>query len=310
MASKQEVKDFINSIAPIVVSVCNRKEKKILPSVCIAQACQETGYGTTEAMKKANGYFGIKVGSKAIHYGTAWKGKSYTTKTHEYYDGKTAEKRIYDFRAYDTIEEAIEDYYDLLGNNPRFKKAVGEKDPTKCIQYIVQGGYATHPNYISINKSIVKTNKLTQYDQLVDSIVWSEKVDDTSNVIFQPPKYKIGDIITVSSYYKSSTDSFANAIIKNSSGTIINVKQGTKNPYCFGIGKTPIGWCNDGDIRSATTGVKITESELYTVVSGDTISKIAKKYNTTVNNIINLNKDKYPQMKANYIRKGWKIIVK
>ena len=229
MASRQEVKDFINSIAPIVVSVCNRKEKKILPSVCIAQACQETGYGTTEAMTKANGYFGIKVGKKAIHYGTAWKGKSYSTKTHEYYDGKTAEKKTDSFRVYDTIEEAVEDYYDLLTNNSRFTKAVNEKDPNKCIQYIVNGGYATHPNYISINRSIVRTNNLTQYDDVVDAQGWDSNISENGSSIYQPPKYKVGDIISVSSYYRTSTDSFSKAIIKNASGTIIKIKQGSKN---------------------------------------------------------------------------------
>lgn len=304
MATREEVNAFIESIAPIVVSVCKRKSKKILPSVCIAQACQETGYGTTEAMRKANGYFGIKVGKKAVRYGTAWKGKSYSTKTHEYYDGKNAELITDSFRAYDTIEEAVEDYYDLLGNNPRFVKAIGETDHKKCIKYIFDGGYATNPLYVSTNTSIVKKNNLTKYDDIEN---WGNKED----MVYGHPKYKykIGDVITVSSYYSTSVATIDKAIIKKASGTILNIKEGARNPYCFGVGSFPIGWCNEGDIRSVVE-TNENKREMYTVKKGDTISNIAKKYNTTVDNIINLNKDRYPQMKTSYIRVGWDIIVK
>ena len=63
MATGQEVKNFIESIAPLVINICNKKSRKILPSVCIAQACIESAYGTTERMVRANALFGIKVGS-------------------------------------------------------------------------------------------------------------------------------------------------------------------------------------------------------------------------------------------------------
>ena len=47
----------------------------------------------------------------------------------------------------------------------------------------------------------------------------------------------------------------------------------------------------------------------YKVKSGDTLSKIAKQYGTTVNAIVKANKSKYPKITANYIVAGWELIV-
>lgn len=48
----------------------------------------------------------------------------------------------------------------------------------------------------------------------------------------------------------------------------------------------------------------------HTVVKGDTLTAIAKKYNTTVGNIVLANKDKYPKITANYIQIGWILTIK
>lgn len=45
--------------------------------------------------------------------------------------------------------------------------------------------------------------------------------------------------------------------------------------------------------------------EYYKVVSGDTLTKIANKYNTTVEKIIEDNIDTYPTITKNYIKVGW-----
>lgn len=56
-----------------------------------------------------------------------------------------------------------------------------------------------------------------------------------------------------------------------------------------------------------------TKTTTYTVKLGDTLSQIARKYNTTVNNLINANKAKYPvilRTHGNYIQAGWKLTIK
>ena len=48
---------------------------------------------------------------------------------------------------------------------------------------------------------------------------------------------------------------------------------------------------------------------VYTVKSGDTLSKIAKAHNTSVDAILAANKGKYPAMTKNHIVVGWKLNV-
>lgn len=164
MATKEQQRDFIEKIAPIAQNLCKTRKKWILPSVCIAQACCESAYGTSKAMVGANGLFGFKVG-RGVRYGTAWKGKSYNTKTKEFY-GQYVSIRD-NFRAYDTVEESVEDYMDLLCSLSRYNAAVRETDPRKCITAIKNGGYATSPTYINTIMSIIDKYDLTKYDDVV-----------------------------------------------------------------------------------------------------------------------------------------------
>ena len=60
MANANQVKTFIENLSKLAINECNKRTKKVLPSVCIAQACLETGYGDSGLMTKANAYFGIK----------------------------------------------------------------------------------------------------------------------------------------------------------------------------------------------------------------------------------------------------------
>lgn len=48
----------------------------------------------------------------------------------------------------------------------------------------------------------------------------------------------------------------------------------------------------------------------HEVKAGDKLGLIAKKYGTTVDKIVSDNKGKYPQITANYIRVGWKLVIK
>lgn len=164
MATQAQIKDFLSKIAPIAVEQAKKHGNKIFPSICIAQACCESGFGTSPKMKAANAVFGIKVGKSAYHFGTAWKDKAYSTKTKECYDGRTYKQITDMFRAYDTIEESVEDYFDLLCTAKRYKYALNRSTPRECIEGIQKAPYATSPVYVNTIMTLVDTHGLTRFD--------------------------------------------------------------------------------------------------------------------------------------------------
>lgn len=150
MATKTQVNSFIKTVGQAALNEARRRkasgQKWILPGICVAQGACESAWGTSKAMVQANGLFGFKVGSGVI-YGTGWKGKSYSTKTKEFY-GQYVTIRD-NFRAYDNIEDAIADYMDLLCSLSRYAGAVNNPNAKSTITAIKNGGYATSPTYIN-----------------------------------------------------------------------------------------------------------------------------------------------------------------
>lgn len=157
---------FLEKMAPIAVRQAKKHSGKIYASVCLAQAIHESGWGTSKKMIKANAVFGIKVGKSAWHFGSAWDGSAYNTVTTEYYDAKkqVATKITDWFRAYKDLESATEDYMDMLCHCQRYKKALSQPTPRKCIEGIIAGGYATGPGYVSAIMNIINTYSLDRYD--------------------------------------------------------------------------------------------------------------------------------------------------
>lgn len=150
--------EFIENVASLVIAENEFRKNPLFSSVVIAQACQETGYGKSSLMIKANAIFGIKASK-------AWKGKVYNSKTKECYDGVTNVTIDACFRAYDSFADSISDYFDLICKNSRYKKAINSSSPEECIKAIKDGGYATDPKYVDSILKIIKSNKLEQYDR-------------------------------------------------------------------------------------------------------------------------------------------------
>lgn len=167
-ATATQISTFINRIAPIAQMQAQKHGNRIFPSVCIAQACCESAYGTSAKMVRANAVFGIKVGKSKWHFGKAWKDKAYSTATKECYDGKTYTNIVDMFRAYDCIEDAVEDYFDMLCTASRYKNALNQPTPRACIEGIQKAPYATDPKYVSTIMNIINTRNLTKYDGAKD----------------------------------------------------------------------------------------------------------------------------------------------
>lgn len=240
MASKKvsltQINNFINMLAPIAQAQAKKHGNKIYASVCIAQACQESGFGTSAKMTKANALFGIKVGNSAYKFGTAWKGAAYKTGTTEYYDGKNPTKIVDWFRQYDSIEDATEDYFDMLCTCKRYRPALNQPTPEACIRAIVAGGYATGPSYADHIITLINKYDLTKYDSKVSAApIKQEKVESTfvtgrtytTRVNLYVRKEANGDKmklaeLTENAKLKAFTDANGDAILR--SGTRVTCK--------------------------------------------------------------------------------------
>lgn len=186
MATKKQVDEFIKKVAPIAQTKVTGRDKWSLPSVCVAQCCCESAYGTQPKMIRANAILGIKVGKSKAHFGRAWKDKAYSTRTKECYDGKTYVNITDMFRAYDSIDDAIEDYYDMLASCSRYRNCLNQTDPRKCITAIKNGGYATSPTYINTIMNIINKYALTRFDRVVTGICGNITMSQDSNPYQEP----------------------------------------------------------------------------------------------------------------------------
>ncbi len=139
-------------------AVCFENKKRGYPlfsSVVIAQAILETGWGKSSLMMKANALFGIKA--------TGWNGKVFNSITQEVIDGKAINTSAC-FRAYNSIQDSVADYFDLICRSQRYRKALVTTTPRECIEAIKNGGYATDPDYVNKIMSIINSWNLTKFD--------------------------------------------------------------------------------------------------------------------------------------------------
>lgn len=172
---------FADTIFNSVNKVNKENGYQLFNSVIIAQSVLETGWGQSKIMMKANALFGIKAGR-------GWKGKVYSSYTNEVYEGVECTEYA-TFRAYDSIEESIEDYYKLIKNN--YKKALNCDTQRDCIQAIKNGGYATDPNYVSKVMSIINANDfIKKYDNVenIEYTVGHYVVDTVVLIVRSSPK--------------------------------------------------------------------------------------------------------------------------
>lgn len=166
MASKEQIRSFINTIGTLARAEAQKRSKWVLPSICIAQAAIETGWGSSGLMSKANAFFGIKW-TKGCGY------DAYSSKTNEVYNGNTCTITAA-FRAYASPADSVKDYYDLLTGLSYYKDMVNNPDYKTAVWGIDNNGddnakdgvfmYATDPDYQGKIISIIESYNLTEWD--------------------------------------------------------------------------------------------------------------------------------------------------
>lgn len=134
----------------------------VLPSITIAQAILESGWGKSELAVTHNNLFGIKADSR-------WSGAIATISTNENYNDSI----IANFRKYNSINESIEDHGKFLYENSRYAEygLFNAKDYKEQAQALEDAGYSTVQNengipiYADKLISVIEKYSLMQYDQ-------------------------------------------------------------------------------------------------------------------------------------------------
>lgn len=147
--------DFLRHVSAHVQAAC--ADTPIFPSVCIAQAILETGWGKASL---GNNLFGIKATGKTNAY---WKGAWSYSWTYEYLNGARTRVRS-KFRNYDTIEDSIRDH-NLLFYNKRYEPVLKATTPEEQAKAIKNCGYATDPSYAEKLINLIIKYNLKQYDK-------------------------------------------------------------------------------------------------------------------------------------------------
>ena len=187
MATNAEIVSFIQTLGSLALAECNRRAKAgapyVVPSVCIAQSAHETGWGTAPIMTRANAFFGIKAGG-------SWTGKIYVADTWEVAENGERYNTVANFRAYDSLEDSVADYYNLIVNNSRYANALSyygnQKSAYDTLYAIWAGGYATDDVYVPNVMNLLNGRDLDQWDSLVNP-------DDASgDYVYTPPSEDSG----------------------------------------------------------------------------------------------------------------------
>ncbi len=161
MANSQEQKAFIAEIAPCAQKAY-KELGKVYPSICIAMACVESAYGTSQIMRKNNAFLGHKVGSgkTALKY---WDGLSFNARTKEEYTIGTHTVIRDNFRKFKDMEQCVFNFYELL-NSGAYKKVLADVDYATQMRQIKECGYMTSSTEVNTVLSIISRYDLTKYD--------------------------------------------------------------------------------------------------------------------------------------------------
>lgn len=152
-------KEFIDEIKEGAIETY--KTYKILPSITIAQAILETGWGKSDLTTKANNYFGIKADK-------SWKGKKINMDTKEYNDKAIKD----DFRQYDNRIDSFKDHGKFLSINERYQKAglftsgyyIGQAAALQKAGYSTVEDETGNKTYAKLLVDIIKDNNLMAID--------------------------------------------------------------------------------------------------------------------------------------------------
>lgn len=154
--------EFITTYSSAIVT--STMLNTLFPSVVMAQACLETGYGKS-TVGSAKNLFGIKATGTPNKF---WDGSSTAATTVEYKNG--VRYIVSDgFRSYKSFADSISDHTFLLTNekSSAYKRYAPVREATTAeaqAQALQNCGYATDPNYANKLIQIINKYNLKELD--------------------------------------------------------------------------------------------------------------------------------------------------
>ena len=154
---------FVKRMEPYAQQVAG--QLGVSPDAVIAQAAIETGWGQhvpAAGGESSSNLFGIKAGN-------SWSGGSVTALTTEVDQGSS---RVLPqaFRAYDSVQQGVNDYVSLLQSS-RYRSARNTgADVAAFATGLARGGYATDPNYVQKLQATAAAVKSMRSAQTTDSL--------------------------------------------------------------------------------------------------------------------------------------------
>ncbi|MGL5687409.1 MAG: glycoside hydrolase family 73 protein, partial [Weissella cibaria] len=155
MTTQQQA--FVNKMTPAILA--DTSKYGLYPSIQMAQATLESGWGQSTLSTKANNYFGVK---------GAFNGQSVTMWTTEYSGGKPYSVQA-KFAKYPSAYESVDAQGKLLKNGVSWNKEYyagawrSRAKNYKEAAYGLQGRYATAPTYA---QSLINLIEEYHFDQL------------------------------------------------------------------------------------------------------------------------------------------------
>ncbi len=274
------VQIFLNNIAGPAQQVA--QQRGLYASLMIAQAALESGWGGSYLSTSAYNLFGVK-----------WSGSGAYIElpTQEFYNGSY--HTIYDkFQRYSSYAESLNGYANVI--TTRFPKSTRANSANYAIaaqnlRYGVYGTYATAPDYADKLIRVIQTYNLTAYDVGGTSVDTNQTPTNNNNNVDQTQTSGNG------TYTVKAGDSLYR-IAKNHNISLQELKSlnNLNSDLIFAGQVLKVS----GQVSSSQSSTNTSQSSnqtqasgngTYTVKAGDSLYRIAKNHNISLQELKNLN---------------------
>ena len=262
---------FIESVAPGAINGWHKYG--VLPSVTVAQAILESGWGGSSLSTQAHNLFGIK---------GSYNGQSVNMPTREVYGGRSVYVNAY-FRAYPNNSASVEDHGNFLYSNSRYHNLLGDTNYSDVTYKLHIDGYATDPSYAYSLNNLIQTYNLTQLDHVA--------LSGSTAILPDQNNGNGGSVNSNSSnYYTVQSGDTLSGIaneFNTSVATLANMN-GLNNPNLIYVGQRLLVRTETSNNSQPSQPANNTPAQntnnasgTYTVQSGDTLSSIADNHGTS-----------------------------